>query len=635
MMANEDPHEGEARDRSGQTGAISRRKLLLSLGMAGAATALYNLPLLQASSGGHDSVSKAVYGPGGQGPFTLGSCCVTATIAELRANTATDPETVYFITDPGQQGWFYRDAVDPSSADNTGTILVTASGARFKRHYGEAIHARWFGAKGDGAADDTTAIQHALDAVPAAGGSVYIEDGTYRVDAVRELRPASNTTVLMSPGAVLTAIPNDKERFAVINIINKENVTIQGGTIIGERYGHLGTTGEWGMGISIRSSRNVTVRDTIVRDCWGDGIYIGTDDSQNPRIECEHVKILHVTCENNRRQGMSVTACIGGIAFASRFNKTNGTEPQSGIDLEPNSTVVVTDFAVIGCECNDNAGSGIGIYGTTDTNARQITLESNTCLRNIRGIQIRSGSHNKVLFNTCSDNKDMGIRIAINTRSILTEHNDVVGNTVNRNGGKGISIEGTATSKIRYNAFRDNVCMNNAQEGIGATYIQYARIADNRTNGNLYGIRLVGTTSQFNELSGNLCTDNEYGIQLWQASYNKIERNTCSGNKQAGLWLRKESHHNEVLSNTCIGNSQTAHNAYANMLFMENSGSNNVQMNTVRKGLGTIRAQYGIRIQTSDCTANLVTNNDMLDGGETASFLDGGTGTLTASANRL
>ncbi|WP_158606378.1 NosD domain-containing protein [Paenibacillus ginsengarvi] len=608
---------------------ISRRKLLVSLGMAGAAAALSQTTLLEAGGAERPSVSHAVYGTGGQ----PGECCVTLTVSGLRAST--EPYTLVYITDPGHEGWFHADANDSLSADNTGTVLVNTSGIRFKRHYGEAIHAKWFGAKGDGSTDDTGAIQSALDSVPAAGGTVYIADGVYRIDAVRELRPASNTTLLLSPGAVLKAIPNDKERFAVINIINKENVTVRGGTVVGERNEHLGTTGEWGMGISIRSSRNVTVCDTIVRDCWGDGIYLGTNDSQNPRVECEQIKIIRVTCENNRRQGMSVTACKGGIALASRFNKTNGTEPQSGIDLEPNGTVVVTDFAVIGCECNDNAGSGIGIYGTTDTNARNIILESNSCLHNTRGIQIRSASNNKVLFNNCSDNTDMGIRIAINTRSVITEHNDIMGNTAARNGGKGISVEGTATSRIRHNTISGNDCLNNAQEGIGVTYSQYTHVADNRSNGNLYGIRLVGTTSQFNDLSGNFCIENVYGIQLWQSSYNKITGNTCSENKQAGLWLRKESHHNELLSNTCIGNSQAAHNVYDNILVMENSGFNNLQLNTARKGNGAARAAYGIRIQSADCSDNLVANNDMLDGGETASYLDGGSGTTTLAGNRL
>lgn len=613
--------------------SISRRKLLMSLGIAGAAIALYGLPAIQAGGADRRTVSAAVYGPGDEG--TPGGCCVTMTITELRASTDADPDALVFITDPGREGWFHADAGDSATADNTGTVLVNAAGVRYKRHYdGEAIHAGWFGAAGDGS-DSTAAIQSALDAVPAAGGTVYVADGLYTIDALVKLKPASHTTLLLSPGAVLKAKPNDQERSEVIQIMNKQHVTIRGGTIVGERYEHLGTTGEWGMGIAIRSSTNVTIGDTIVRDCWGDGIYIGTNDSQNPRIECENVKIVGVTCENNRRQGMSVTACKGGIAYASRFARTNGTEPQSGIDLEPNSTVVVTDFAVIGCDCSDNAGSGISIYGTTDTNARGIVLESNSCLRNARGIQIRSASYNKALFNDCSDNAEAGIRVAVNTRSVVAEYNDIAGNTASRNGGKGISVEGTATSRIRYNTFRDNVCTGNVQEGIGATYTQYARIAGNRSSGNLYGVRLVGTTSQFNDLSGNLCAENTYGIQLWQASYNKLVGNTCSENKQAGLWLRKESHHNELLSNTCSGNSQAADNTYDNILLMESSGFNNVQTNTVRKGSGAARAAVGIRVQTADCSANWIANNDMLDGGETASFLDAGTGTLTASGNRL
>ncbi|WP_158606906.1 NosD domain-containing protein [Paenibacillus ginsengarvi] len=622
----------------GEKDKLSRRKLLASLGVTGAAAIFMNSSLLAAKAGNHGlSVINAAYGPGDVEECNpLHRCrCRKTTIAELRTNSSPDADTLYFVADRGKEGWFVYDPGDTASADNTGTIVVSAAGARFKRVIGdEPLNARWFGAAGDGSTDDTAAIQRALDTVPASGGSVLVPDGVYMINALVALKPNSNTNLLLSPAAILKAIPNAANLYHIVNVINKDRVTIQGGTIMGDRNEHLASTGEHGMGISIRSSRNVTIRDTVIRDCWGDAIYIGIDSGSN-QAACENIQILHVTCENNRRQGMSVTSCIGGLAFGSRFIRTNGVEPQSGIDIEPNEGDAVRDFSVVECDCSDNKGSGIAIYGTTADNARDNLLEGNVCDRNTRGIQIRGASYNKVLYNSCSGNTDMGIRVGGNTKTGKNQYNQFIGNSMLGNGTKGIVVEGTSATDIGYNLFQSNLCKGNQNEGINLTHARYCLVTDNQCDGNQFGIRLVGATCLHNDVSGNLIVRNRYGLQLWESSYNKLQGNICNDNMQAGLWLRNKSGWNQILSNTCIGNGQEAHNTYDNLLIAEMSSYNTIQMNTARKGSGTVRPRYGLNISDAASSQNFAINNDLLDGGETASFLDAGTGTITASANRL
>lgn len=172
---------------------LSRRKLLASLGMAGAAAVMYGAAFGRASGDGGSSVTGSVYGLTGYGnPDSLFEkikrlaalqYVVPATVAELRSMTAPDASFVYLVTDKGQEGHFVVDPDDHTTADNTGTVLVAASGARLKRLLESPyLNARWFGAKGDGVTDDMAAIQNAINtAFALGGGTVFLPKGTYIV----------------------------------------------------------------------------------------------------------------------------------------------------------------------------------------------------------------------------------------------------------------------------------------------------------------------------------------------------------------------------------------------------------------------------------------------------------------------
>lgn len=95
--------------------------------------------------------------------------------AALRAYKG--PRKSVYVTGAGIAGMFVRDDADTTSADNGGTVIVTAGGKRFKRVFDGAVDVRWFGAKGDGVADDTLAIRAAC----ATGKWVFVPSGTYRV----------------------------------------------------------------------------------------------------------------------------------------------------------------------------------------------------------------------------------------------------------------------------------------------------------------------------------------------------------------------------------------------------------------------------------------------------------------------
>lgn len=111
---------------------------------------------------------------------------VVNSIAELKA-IATDgladnsvaEVTGYYGIGDGGGGLFYY-SLAGSGTDNQGTIIEPDDGTgRWFRIYSGALNVRWFGATGDGATDDRTAIQLAVNLLSADGGALYFPAGRY------------------------------------------------------------------------------------------------------------------------------------------------------------------------------------------------------------------------------------------------------------------------------------------------------------------------------------------------------------------------------------------------------------------------------------------------------------------------
>lgn len=181
----------------------------------------------------------------------------------------------------------------------------------------------------------TADIQDMIDAVEAkGGGTVYLPEGEYWIDTETSIVMKSGVNLEMADNAILYAIANDAENYAVIKCSDISNVKISGGQIVGDRNTHTGSSGEWGMGIDIEGCNNIIVSGVKIYNCWGDGIYIGSSETQK---YCYNVIVEYFLCSNNRRNGISI---ISGKYITLRngtINYSKGTLPEDGIDLEPNA----------------------------------------------------------------------------------------------------------------------------------------------------------------------------------------------------------------------------------------------------------------------------------------------------------
>lgn len=311
-----------------------------------------------------------------------------------------------------------------------------------------------YGAKGDGVTNDTTAIQTALNE----NSTVCIPDGTYMINVDTPLLLKSNQTITLSPNAVLKALPSSSGYNAVVRISGVSNVNITGGKIIGERYGHQGTSGEWGMGIQvIQGSNSIKISNITISDCWGDGIFLG----DSPFVS--DINIDGVVCDNNRRQGLSITDAKRVTINNSVFKNTNGTLPEAGIDIEPDANQTSENIKIINTQCYGNKGSGLDLMGITGI---------------IQGVEVTGSS--------MSDNANMGIRL-VKASNLTFDNNSVLNNlygvelekdvcnaaftnmTISKNKSRGISLVTSGQSQGVENITFDNTLIaNNSQSQPGS-----------------------------------------------------------------------------------------------------------------------------------------------------------------------
>lgn len=172
--------------------------------------------------------------------------------------------------------------------------------------------------------------------------TVYIEKGNYSLEATKvgdHLLPlVSNTTIVLD--GTVSVIRNSFPRYRVFSIFDANNVTLKGsGTIVGDRDEHdyvpetpdpesprgLNSSHEFGHGVEIGNSNNVTISDIRITKCVGDGVrIIGTD------VVCKHLTIDHC-----RRQGISVHGERIQIDSCVISNIWGVNKAGFGIDVEP------------------------------------------------------------------------------------------------------------------------------------------------------------------------------------------------------------------------------------------------------------------------------------------------------------
>jgi len=213
-----------------------------------------------------------------------------ANVATFRSNHNTDSLIFlegYTITCDGGDGFFQYIPTDTTSADNGGTIIVDAGGRRYYRSFAGVVNVQWFGAKGDGVTDDTSAIQAAdTYARAVGGGTIVFPGGTFMVSQL-VLYTGSNwrgagrnaTTIMQIIGSNTDLIYGNNSNAnwgSTSPTLIVDGFELQGVTLNGNWNAGSGNTS--GSGIAAYCARPI-LRDVFITNCAQYGIRTEYADS--------------------------------------------------------------------------------------------------------------------------------------------------------------------------------------------------------------------------------------------------------------------------------------------------------------------------------------------------------------------
>ncbi len=117
---------------------------------------------------------------------------------------------------------------------------------------------------------------------------------------------------------------------------------------------------EWRHLIRLFSCRKVRILGLTLTESGGDGIYLGHAPEGPPNRD---VLIKDCACTKNYRQGISVVTAENLLIEHTVLRNTAGTNPQSGIDFEPNHPGDrLVNCVMRNCVAENNAAHGFAVY---------------------------------------------------------------------------------------------------------------------------------------------------------------------------------------------------------------------------------------------------------------------------------
>ncbi len=221
---------------------------------------------------------------------------------------------------------------------------------------GNAVLLSTLGTAGQGG-DDTRVIQSAINSTAASGQTLEIPASAQPYN-VQPLTIPSNAKIFLDAGVTIQATSGYSSSQRMITIADVSNVSITGtpGRSTFQMRKAEYTSGEYRHCLDIEGANSVTVTGIACNNSGGDGLYIG----EGRQGFSSNITVSQSTFDNNRRQGFSLISGKNILIDGCTFSNTNGTAPEAGIDLEPNTTSdMLQNITIQNSKSTGNHGSGV------------------------------------------------------------------------------------------------------------------------------------------------------------------------------------------------------------------------------------------------------------------------------------
>ncbi len=269
-----------------------------------------------------------------------------------------------------------------------------------------------YGAVGDGVTDDRAAIQNAIWDLQGTGGTLQFTSGkTYIISTGLNFYNFSDTHhYLVTTSSTEKAVIKIQDEAPLnwnhwgFRLSNSKNITLDNLTLDGNRDTRNPTVETSGTDVLFIDGACDGTRLTNLHliNSPMDNLYIVVHENSG-QTQMTDFEMHNCKLENGFRNNMSVISGENFKIIGCEFNNANGTDPQSGIDFEPNANSAngYKNMKVEGCAFKNNVRYGIELTYIIDSSGFS-TIKNNYFENN--GILV--GSKNNIIHHNIFARQD-------------------------------------------------------------------------------------------------------------------------------------------------------------------------------------------------------------------------------------
>lgn len=480
-----------------------------------------------------------------------------------------------------------------------------------------------FGAVGDGDADDTAALQAALDAATAAGGgTVLLPVGTYRISA--RLAVGAHTTV-WAYGATVTRTGGP----LLANFTGSDSFTGYSGNghvrVLGGTWAHNGTGHTSGSNaLNFAHAEHITVRDVTVLDVYyahavelnacrnvlvEDCVFLGFVNPGSPdRSFSEAVQIDVAKSgsssipvdDGTHCDRITVRRCLTDANPATGAGAWGKLVGSHTVDGGLHSNITVTECTVV-----DALDHGIGMYGWTSAK--------------VSGNRIGSAGQCGVYYEAVP---------GLGSADIQISHN-----TIDHSGSAGIWVVGDGANLTRLVSVHDNVLYEVNVGNSNAIRIDDCELASmhDNTAGVTAGTAFFAQRCPNAKVHGNFsenCGSNGINVSLSHGA--TVRGNTIKDSQSYGI-VTSGATDVQITDNLLVGIGRNGTTPGAIRVSTAGTERTFISGNRVRRAASGTQTSRALSI-TSGMVGTVYTNNDFRGfGTQAATVEDSGTGSVAGT----